>query len=78
MTAEKRTPGSEPILDGIWGNEAGRMLVVCKTDETGVEFSIGMPPNDIQAYVTLAPYRVKRLINVLHKALAEQGKAEGK
>ena len=61
-------------LDGIWGNEDGVMLVVCKTDEAGVELSIGFPPNNIQACVTLAPYRVKRLIEILQTSLDNTGK----
>ena len=59
-------------LDGIWGNEDGHMLIICKTDETGVEFTIGEPPNNLRAHITLAPYRVRRLIEVLKKAIGDE------
>lgn len=63
---------SKDFLDSIWGNEIGTMLTVCKTKgEPGVELSIGFPPNDIQGHVTLTSYRVKRLIEVLQKVIAE-------
>ena len=64
-------------LDAIWGNESGLMLGICKTDETGVEFCIeGNPPTEIKASITLAPYRVKRLIGVLQKAIGQESEIE--
>lgn len=60
------------ILDSIWGDESGVMLVVQSVEDgRGVELSIGFPPGDIRAHVTLAPYRVKRLIGILQKIIGD-------
>ena len=65
---------SKTILDGIWGDEPGMMLTVIKlNNETGVEISIGNAPENKQlTYITLAPYRVRRLIEVLQKTVEEK------
>lgn len=70
---------SKTILDGIWGDEPGMMLTVIKlNNETGVELSIGDAPENKQlVHITLAPYRVRRLIEVLKKTLEDKPVRDG-